>query len=83
MKPAADLRLMRLLSARIQRLLQGYDSWSFRFLYVAMFEPGKYLVRQVVFDLAGICEKGHATYERHCVKGWHLREQDGFGYHFG
>ena len=55
---------------------------EFRFLYVALFEPGDYLLRQIVLDLAGICQKWHRIYEEHefivhRVDGWHLRELDG------
>ena len=45
-------------------------------------EPRKYLLRQVVLDLAGICQRGHGIYEGrefivHCVEGWHLGEKKG------
>ena len=53
-------------------------------LYLAQFEPGEYLLRQIVLDLVGICLIWHAIYEGrefivHCAKGWHLREQDRLG----
>jgi hypothetical protein len=32
-------------------------SWGVRFLYVALFEPREYILRQIVLDLVGICQK--------------------------
>ena len=81
-KRVADLPPMHLLSARTHRLLQS--CLELRFLYIALFEPGKYMPRQVVLGLVGICQRGQAIYEGRefivdRVEGWHLGEQDGFG----
>jgi hypothetical protein len=73
--------------ARRQMSKRGSVEAGGRSVYIALFEPRKYLLRQVVLDLAVIChncQRGHAIHEGrefivHCVEGWHFGEKKGFG----